>query len=202
MITVLEGLKGKNASEKVTYGGLIKTAMTGNAFYTDGTDLVTALNTATGNLKTANDAGITGDINVMEEVFDMKVKLIVLYVQGKILGLDDTIAIQMVDSANLGIKRITGKSIALFSAKEGSVAGSLRLRRLIPAELKKKRIAFIFQKCTDPSKEENWDRGKVTTTATVTITGLTSGVRYYFRVAIVVGENQGDWSDVITVVKL
>ena len=57
MIKVLEGLSKKNASEKVTYGGEIKSGMTGNTYFADGTDLVTALNTATADLKTANETG-------------------------------------------------------------------------------------------------------------------------------------------------
>ena len=200
MIIVLEGLTDKNSSEKVTYGGEIKTGMIGNAYFTDGADLLTALNTATGDLKTANETGNSDAIKPVETIFDNKLKLFVLYVQGKIIGIDDELATTMVHSVNLKTKKKGTKSLKDFSAKEGKATGTMKVRKVIPTELKKKKKSYIFQMCTDPTNPGTWVT-KVSNKATYIFTGMTSGTRYFFRVAIVVGDVQGDYSDVITVVK-
>ena len=201
MITVLDGLTGKNASEKVTYGGEIKTGFTDNAYFTDAADLITALNLAAANLVIANDTGDADTVKPVEVRFDNKVKLVVLYVQGKITGIDDVTATTMVHSVNLGTKAKTAKSIKDFSAKEGKEEGTMKVRKVIPTELKNKKKSFVFQICTDPTNEDNWSKPKVSNKATVIFKELVSGTRYYFRVAIVVGDEQGDFSDVISKVK-
>ena len=201
MIEVLDGLTGKNASDKVTYGGLIKTGFTDNAYFTDATDLMAALTLAITNLIAANKTGVADTIKPVEVQFDNKVKLVVLYVQGKITGIDDVTATTMVHSVNLGTKAKTAKSIKDFSAREGKEDGTMSVRKVIPTELKKKNICFIFQICTDPSSEDNWGKPKVSNNATVIFKGLISNTRYYFRVAIVVGDEQGEFSDVISKVK-
>jgi hypothetical protein len=162
---------------------------------------MTALALAITNLITANKTGNADTVKPVELQFDNKVKLVVLYVQGKITGIDDVTATTMVHSVNLGTKAKTAKSIKDFSAREGKAEGSMSVRKVIPTELKKKRKSFIFQMCTDPSKEENWGKPKVSNNATVIFTDLISNTRYYFRVAIVVGDVQGDFSDVISKVK-
>ena len=54
---------------------------------------------------------------------------------------------------------------------------------------------FIVQSCEDPMSDENWKQAGVTTNSRYTVTGLTSGKKYWFRVCALLGDQQGPWSD-------
>ena len=195
MIIVKEGLKGKNPSEKVTYGGTISTKMTGNAFYTDAvfTTAIAALDTATGNLKTANKSGSTTNIEVMTTAFDNSVKSIVLAIQNLILGIPDDLAKEMVESAGFGWKKKGKPIIADLAAKQGTEAKTVNLRKKVTTG--RKHVSYIWQMSLSLGETAHWDFCKFSTIASVTVSGLTSGVRYYFRVAIVIGEEMSEYSD-------
>ena len=196
MIKVLEGLTGKNASEKVTYGGFIKTKMTGNAFFPDAGTVMTALNSATVALKDANDAGIVSVITEKEGLFDKKMKKVVLHVQGVVIDVDDeNLALEMVQSGGFEGKRKGSIHIHDLGAKQGTEANSVKLRR--KAYERKANVGYVWQISEDGI---SWTNCKYSTTAKVTVHDLVSGKRYYFRVAVVVGEEQQDYSDATDIV--
>lgn len=195
MVIVVEGLTGKNASAKVTYGTSVSGGMTDNAYYSDttGVALVAELNTATGNLKTANGTKDTANINLMVTAFDNAIKAIVLYVQGKLIGIPDEQAIVMVESAKLGYKK-QGKPIyADLEAKAGEAPLSVVIRKKVTT--KKKNVAYVFQVCNDPATEEGYATCMISTHATVTITvGLKPQTKYWYRVATVEGQVMSEFS--------
>ena len=51
---------------------------------------------------------------------------------------------------------------------------------------------------TDPAGQTGWGHTKVCTASKITLTGLTSATRYWFRVAAVGAAGQGPWSDSAT----
>jgi hypothetical protein len=53
---------------------------------------------------------------------------------------------------------------------------------------------YIWEVCADPMTEANWQQFEVNTMSKATATGLTSGTKYWFRVAAK-GKAQGPWSD-------
>lgn len=59
------------------------------------------------------------------------------------------------------------------------------------------RKSYIAQFCADPMSDANWRQFAVCSKSSITVTGLTSGQRYWFRVCAVGGgdSNQGPWSD-------
>ena len=180
MIIVLEGLTGKNASEKVTYGGFIKTKMTGNAFFPDAGTVMTALNSATVALKDANDAGIVSVITEKEGLFDKKMKKVVLHVQGVVIDVDDeNLALEMVQSGGFEGKRKGSIHIHDLAAKQGTEANSVKLRR--KAYEDKAHVGYVWQISDDGI---SWTNCKYSITAKVTVHDLVSGKRYHFRVAV------------------
>lgn len=58
--------------------------------------------------------------------------------------------------------------------------------------------SYVLERSLDPPTETSWVHEKVVTTSSTTITGLTSGVRYWFRVAAVGKGGQSGWSDPAT----
>ena len=196
MIQVLEGLIGKNASAKATYGGFIKTKMTGNAFFPDAGTVMTALNSATAALVLANAAGVVSVIIEKEAKFDKKLKAVVLHVQGVVLDVDDdNLALEMVQSGGFAGKRKSGVHIHDLVANQGTEALSVKLRR--KAYELKANVGYVWQISTDGI---NWTFCKFSTTAKITVRDLESGKRYHFRVAVVVGEVQQDYSDATDIV--
>ena len=198
MIIVKEGLTGKNPASKVKYGGNVFGKMEMNVFFPDAATVIAVLKDATDGLKKANDLGIASKIKIQVNLFDLAIKGVVLYVQGVILGIADDTAKDMVDSAGLGTAKKGKAIIADLAAVNGPDKNTVVLRKKVTTG--KKRAAYISQICTgDISVETNWTNCKFATVATVTIAGLKSGTRYYFRVAVVIGEEMSDYSPVVFV---
>jgi len=55
--------------------------------------------------------------------------------------------------------------------------------------------SYVIERSADPVTPTSWAHGGVSTRSTHTATGLTSGARYWFRVAAVNGNGQSGWSD-------
>jgi len=55
--------------------------------------------------------------------------------------------------------------------------------------------SFIVQMCADPMNDANWRQVGVTTHSILTVTGLMSGTKYWFRVCALLGDEQSPWSD-------
>ena len=192
MIIVLEGLTGKNAADKVKFGGNNVIKITGNPFFADATAQLAALSTTTNDLKKANDEGKASAIAVAENAFDIANKVMVMYIQTKIIGLPDDLAKEMVDSTEYQTKKKGSKIIADISAKKGTEANTVDLRKKVTTG--KKKVAYIWQMATIIGDAANWDYCKFSTKASVTVDGLLSNVRYYFRVAVVIGDVTSDYS--------
>ena len=56
--------------------------------------------------------------------------------------------------------------------------------------------SYVIQFCADPMHDANWQHAGVSTKSSFIVTGLTAGVKYWFRVAAVGTAGQGAWSDV------
>lgn len=55
--------------------------------------------------------------------------------------------------------------------------------------------SYVLERSTDPVTATSWTHAGVSTKSTQTINGLTSGTRYWFRVAAINGIGQSGWSD-------
>ena len=56
--------------------------------------------------------------------------------------------------------------------------------------------SYVIQFCADPMNDAHWLHAGVSTKSSFTVTGLTAGTKYWFRVAAVGASGQGPWSDV------
>jgi hypothetical protein len=55
--------------------------------------------------------------------------------------------------------------------------------------------SYIVERSPNPPTDTSWSQAAVVTTSKTTIDGLTSGAKYWFRVAAVGGSGQSGWSD-------
>jgi hypothetical protein len=58
--------------------------------------------------------------------------------------------------------------------------------------------SYIIEKTTDAGAATGWTHAGISTKSKTSISGLTSGTRYWFRVAAVGTAGQGPWSDPAT----
>jgi hypothetical protein len=66
--------------------------------------------------------------------------------------------------------------------------------------------AYVWQKRADQAgtgaAAEVWEQVAITTLASLTLSGLTAGAKYQFRVAYVTAKGQGPWSDPVNLIAL
>lgn len=55
--------------------------------------------------------------------------------------------------------------------------------------------SYVIEKSSDPPTTTSWTHAGVSTRSSFTVTGLSSGSRYWFRVAAVNANGQSGWSD-------
>ena len=58
--------------------------------------------------------------------------------------------------------------------------------------------SYIIQKSPNPITDSSWTQAGVSTKSSTTLTGMTSGTKYWFRVAAIGSAGQGAWSDPAT----
>jgi len=58
--------------------------------------------------------------------------------------------------------------------------------------------SYLIQKSPDPITGGSWTMGAISTKSSATLSGLTSGTKYWFRVAAIGAAGQGAWSDPAT----
>jgi len=198
MVKVKEGLRGKNPEEKVTYGNKVVAKMTSNPNFPDDATVVAALLATTKqlDLEIKSPTSTATTIKEKEKEFNIKMKAAVAHVQVVVNEVDKDKALVMVESAGMEAAKKGSINIPELSAKQGKAANSVEVRK----KREKGTLVYVFQMCTDPSMETNWKIVKTSTRAKVIVTGLSSGNRYFFRVAIIRGDVQEDYSDSISIV--
>jgi len=108
---------------------------------------------------------------------------------------DDEVAIAIILSAGMDVKKQGAINIPILSVKQGEEAGSVILRR--KAE---EGSVYKWQMSLDPFTNSSWTDAGKGSLATFEITGLTPVTRYWFRVALITGNVQGEFSDPVTFV--
>lgn len=126
-----------------------------------------------------------------EDVLDRDLTNLGAYVQ-MVANNNSALAEAIVISAGMDVKTSASHLPQEFSVVNTGVSGQLKLTSAVV-----KLASYIWQMCTDPGNESNWQTIKTTKQSKFIKDGLTSGTRYYFRVAVVDKAGQGGWSNVL-----
>ncbi|MBI5476257.1 MAG: fibronectin type III domain-containing protein [Ignavibacteriales bacterium] len=196
-------LRNLNVTEKIQFARQIVTGITGNAsFPTPDPPLATITNCATDLENAFNDANVAKQeantkVSIQdgkENVLDINLQKLANYVESASNG-DDA----KIQSAGMSI-RAKGVPIGALSlpsalsatagAKEGEIV--LRWDRVTGAK------SYIVEQSADQITSTSWKYAGVSTKASIIISGLTSGTKYWFRVAGIGAAGQGAWSDPAT----
>jgi len=179
---------------------LIVTKMSGNSnFPTPAPALasITALiNTAKQAISTAStkNKGTAAPMHEAIQALEAEMKGLVGYVE-TIANANQANGTSIIQSSGMDVKKPASRKPKTFSVKAENSPGAVLLNTKAVS-----RSSYNYQVTTDSTLASGWTTIAISNTAKYLKTGLTSGTRYFFRVAIVTKNVQGDWSPVLNVV--
>jgi len=204
MSKVKLNIRNLSVPEKAARGREIIAALTGNPDFPTPTPTLAMLTTVTDDLATAYQeqevakqqaAMKTAAKNEREDVFDRTFAQIAAYVES-VAGDNQT----LIRSAGMSTRSPTvstsGKASTPMSLNvtNGDADGELDLSWEPVSGAK----SYVIEISGDPPTNDSWKHAGVSTKSSWTATGLTSGTRYWFRVAAVSTGGQSGWSDPAT----
>lgn len=203
MAKVKLSLKDLTIPQKIQFMRQIVTSMAGNAnFATPSPTLITVTAKADDLETTYNDAQAarlaaqqkTNLQNDSVQTADATLTQLAAYVENITAG--DTAEIQ---SAGMDV-RSAGTPVGSLPAPTGLTASAGDIDGEIDLHWDSIRgtSSYVVQKSSDPITSTSWQPVSVVTKSKTTAAGLTSGSKYWFRIAAVGTAGQGPWSDPAT----
>jgi hypothetical protein len=179
---------------------LIEGKMTGNTYFPSPLPALSVITTQLGKLVAAQNlvqTKVSGSASAMHaeaKTLEILLKQLTSYVETTANN-DPPNAIVIIESAGLQIRKHTSHGQKVFSAKLGKTPGTVLLNTKAAV-----RSSYLFEMTTDPNTATSWAQIAISQTVKFTQIGLTSGIRYYFRVAVITKSVQGTWSPVLNVI--
>jgi hypothetical protein len=204
MMKVVLDLKSLTIPQKVEFGRQVITSITGNSNFPTPSPALTVVGTACTDLETAyNNAeqarllakSKTAIQNQKEAAFNDVMNQLANYVENTSGG-DEA----KIKSSGMRPKAKAVKSVSVLSKPENLSATTGDKNNEI--DLHWDKIAgtnsYEIEICPDPLDNTKWQHNKTVTKTKATITGLTSGLRYWFRVAAVNAKGESGWSEPVS----
>ena len=203
MAKVKLGLGDMTVLEKVQFGDTVHTALTGNPNFVTPVPPLTAVLTATDDLRAAAEAvrlaklALAAAVNVQdqaEDAFDFVMTQEGNYVENTSGG--DPAKIQ---SAAMQVQAGPTPPAALPKVEDVSAtSGDLDHECDLHWKPVNRKNNYIVEVSPDPVTATSWTQAGLPTKSKFTVTGLTSGAKYWFRVAASGPLGAGPWSDPAT----
>ncbi|MDT5062879.1 MAG: hypothetical protein QOH63_3338 [Acidobacteriota bacterium] len=189
--------------EKIARSQQIVAAMTGNANFTSPQPALPQVTTAINDLDTAYAATQTARQeaktrtsiqNQKEEALDRVLTQLANYVES-VSGDDEA----KITSAGMNVRAepAAAGDLAAPTGLEASVGDRDGEIDLVWDKVNKAR-SYVIERSADPPTATSWTHAAVATKSQATVGGLTSGTKYWFRVAAVGPNGQSPWSDPAT----
>jgi hypothetical protein len=188
-------------TEKIAKARQIVTALTGNPSFATPTPALATVTTTINETETASTEAQqarqtakekTSAVNQKEEALDRLVSQLAAYVES-IAGDDETLILSAgMGARERGVTTTEAPTVPKgLTASAGDHDGEVDLSwdRLAGAK------SYVVEKSVDPPTATGWSHTAVSTKSSFTVTGLTSGTRYWFRVAAINANGQSGWSD-------
>jgi len=199
-ITVQEW-SGLSVPQKIAKAREIKSKMTGNVFFpapdpslTDLGNKATLLEDAQTDADTGNHAAVA-HMHTVEFDLGIMVRNEANYVE-KVANADFENGEEIIKSGGYRPRKVTVRAPRVFKAVSKKVPGEVKL-----SIAKQKRASYVWQHSANGT--DGWiTAGTTTDKASFTFGGLTSGARVYFRMAVIIGGAQGEWSNIISIIIL
>jgi hypothetical protein len=202
MARVKLNLKSLNIPEKLARAQQIVAALTDNANFTSPHPTLAEVTAAINELEAAGNAvqaarqeakARTAVQKEKEEALDLILTQLVSHVES-IAGNDD----QLILSAGLDVRapavHVSASPNApnAMTATAGDHDGEIDLAW----DTVRGARSYIVERSPDPPTESSWTHAGVSTRSQITLDGLNSGTRYWFRVASVTAAGRSGWSSI------
>jgi Fibronectin type III domain len=198
-------LRSLSPTEKTAKARQIVSSLTGNPDFTTPhpplaqiTAVADALDDAFADVQAAKQTVLTKSSLLRErnDDLDSQLRQLTAYIES-ISGNDES----KILSAGVNVKSVVTSSAGTpltaptgLSAAEGDHDGEIDLNW----DKSKNARSYVIERSVDPPTATSWTHEIVSLKSSTTISGLTSGARYWFRVAAVVTAGQTGWSDPAT----
>jgi len=187
--------------EKLARSQQIVTALTGNPNFTTPQPPLSQITTAINELETAYNATLTARQeakartaaqNTKEEAHDRIMTQLAAYVES-VAGDDQ----ELIMSAGLDVRAPAASISSTPSAPPGLTAtvGDRDGEIDLSWDTVRSARSYVVERSSDPPTDSSWTHAAVSTRSQTTIEGLTSGTRYWFRVAAITATGQSGWSN-------
>lgn len=196
-------LKSLSTSEKVEKAHLIVKALTGNSSFTTPQPALATVTTAANDLATAfSDAQAakqtavtkTSIMHDKESALEGLLRQLAAYVES-VAGDDESMILSAgIDVKAAGAQAPTAEAPLSLGATEGDHDGEIDLS-WNPVKGAK---SYVIERSADPPTASSWVHETVSSKSSVSVGGLVSGTRYWFRVAAVTSAGQSGFSDPAT----
>ncbi|MFO0759541.1 MAG: fibronectin type III domain-containing protein [Byssovorax sp.] len=187
----------KTVSDLIVYGRHVVQVMSNNPWFPSPSPTLAKVSAGLDALETA-EALAQSRTKGAVATRDLKRKIVIddlyalrAYVQG-IVNQNPTQAEAIIESAGMFVKRHTTHVRADLEAHRGKSPGEVVLR----AKSAGPAAAYEWQDSGDGG--DTWTSAGVTTVANTTVSGLTMGQTYQFRVRVTIKKTTGDFSQPIT----
>jgi Fibronectin type III domain len=200
MAKIKLNLKSFSVTELVDKARQMATALTGNPHFATPQPSVAQINTAADALATAHadaqaarQAALT-KTSILHDKTDALMQVLrqtASYIES-VAGDDET----KILSAGVNVKSATTVTPTIttptgLSATMGDHEGEIDLSW----DKVKSAKSYVLERSADPPTSTSWAHEAVALKSSATVNGLTSGTRYWFRVAAVTSGGQSGWSD-------
>ena len=202
MAKVKLNLRSLSPTEKTAKARQIIASLTANPHFTTPhpplTQITTsadALDDAFADVQTAKQTVLTKNsvLREMSDTLDGQLRQLAAYIES-ISGDDES----KILSAGVGVKNVVTSGIGTpltaptgLSAAAGDHDGEIDLNW----DKVKNAKSYVIERSIDPPTATSWVYETTSSKSSVTVIGLTSGTRYWFRVAAVLAAGQTGWSD-------
>jgi hypothetical protein len=187
--------------EKIARSQQIVASLTGNANFTTPHPTLAQVTTAINELETANNAAQaarqeakarTVAQNNKEEALDRILTQLVAYVES--VAADDE---ELILSAGMNVRAANASVSSAPSAPPSltATAGDHDGEIDLSWDTVRGARSYVIERSADPPTETSWTHAAISTRSQTTIEDLTSGTRYWFRVAAVTATGQSGWSN-------
>jgi hypothetical protein len=191
----------RSVPEKIEFARSVVLQMTGNTHFSEPNPALSLITAGANDLEEAyvkaqNGGGPdTADMNNKEAALDQLLTAEGYYVEvtaNKVAATAQTTIL----SAGMDVKQPGNIHIPLLSVSPGSVPHSVKLRR----KAEGRGVVYKWQMSADPFTDSSWTDAGEGTLATFEIRNLKPVTRYWFRVAVITGNVQAEFSDPVTFV--
>jgi hypothetical protein len=191
-------LGGQTVSEKMALGNHILTGMNNNANFINPFPAVNILQQTLNDLNVAlnnlhpGDTTSTSAMHDKEYELDRTLRMLAAYVEYQ--SHDNPTVIL---SSGFSLKQRISRSAPVFTVMHGTLLGGVDLitKSVTGA-------AYLWQYCPEPMVESGWTATKITNHTTCSYAGLTTGAKYWFRVAVIINDEQQPFSDPVMLMVL